>query len=94
MVSKLADNTKLGGIVDSEQNYPRLQRKPDQLAQGAEDWQLNRVNTRCRANHDRTQTANGKAMGSAVEQSDLGKEAYSSMKVLTQVNSVENEGAS
>ena len=37
MVSKVADDTKIGGIVDSEDGYLLLQRDLDQLGQWADE---------------------------------------------------------
>lgn len=38
MVSKSVDDSKIGGTVDCEECYLRLQQDPDQLGQWAEDW--------------------------------------------------------
>ena len=40
MVSKFADDTKIDGIVDSEESYLQLQRDLDQLGQWADEWQM------------------------------------------------------
>ena len=40
MVRKFADDTKIGGTVDSEESYLRLQRDLDQLGQWADEWQM------------------------------------------------------
>ena len=40
MVSKFADDTTIGGIVDSEEDYLGLQRDLDQLGQWADEWHL------------------------------------------------------
>ena len=40
MVSKFADDTKIGGIVDSEKSYLQLQRDLEQLGQWADEWQM------------------------------------------------------
>ena len=39
-VSKFAEYTRIGGIVDSEEGYLELQRDLDQLGQWAEEWQM------------------------------------------------------
>eukprot|EP00061_Rhincodon_typus_P006699 g27627.t1 len=40
MVSKFADDTKIGGVVNSEEGYLRVQRDLDQMGQWAEEWQM------------------------------------------------------
>eukprot|EP00061_Rhincodon_typus_P009477 g33022.t1 len=40
MVSKFVDDTKTGGIRDSEEGFLRSQRDLDQLGQWAEKWQM------------------------------------------------------
>eukprot|EP00061_Rhincodon_typus_P018011 g46989.t1 len=40
VVSKFADNTKIGGIVGSEEGFLRLQRDLDEMGQWAETWQM------------------------------------------------------
>ena len=40
MVSKFADDTKIGGIVDNEEGYLGLQWNLDQLGQWADEWQM------------------------------------------------------
>ena len=40
MVSKFADDTKIGGTVDSEEGYLGMQRDLDQLGQWADEWQM------------------------------------------------------
>ena len=40
MVSKFADDTKIGGIVDSEESYLGLQQDLDRLGQWADEWQM------------------------------------------------------
>eukprot|EP00061_Rhincodon_typus_P006467 g27134.t1 len=40
MVSKFADDTKISGVMDSEEDYLRVQEDPDQMDQWAEDWQM------------------------------------------------------
>ena len=39
-VSKFADDTKIGGIMDSEESYLGLQWDPDHLGQWADEWQM------------------------------------------------------
>ena len=40
MVSKFADDTKIGGRVNSEEGYLGLQRDLDQLGQWADEWHM------------------------------------------------------
>eukprot|EP00061_Rhincodon_typus_P011314 g36239.t1 len=40
MVGKFADDTKIGGLVDSEAGYLRIQLAVDQLGQQTEEWQM------------------------------------------------------
>eukprot|EP00061_Rhincodon_typus_P013735 g40294.t1 len=40
MVSKFVDDIKIDGVVDSEEDYPRIQRDLDQMGQSAEEWQM------------------------------------------------------
>jgi len=40
MISKFADDTKVGSIVDSEERYQKLQQDLDQLGKWAEKWQM------------------------------------------------------
>ena len=40
MVSKFADDTKLGGISDNEESYEKLQEDLDQLGKWVDDWQM------------------------------------------------------
>ena len=40
MISKFADDTKIGGIVDIEEGYQKLQQDLDQLGKWAKKWQM------------------------------------------------------
>ena len=51
MVSKFADDTKICGIVDSEESYLRLQRDLDQLGQWADEWQMEFNLNKCEVMH-------------------------------------------
>ena len=78
MVSKFAADAKIGGIVDSEEGYLRLQRDLDQLGQWADEWQMEFNLDKCevmhfgRLNQGRTYSVNGRALGRVTEQRDLG----------------------
>ena len=51
MVSKFADDTKIGGIVDSEEGYLGLQWDLDQLGQWADEWQMEFNLDKCEVMH-------------------------------------------
>eukprot|EP00061_Rhincodon_typus_P000557 g12046.t1 len=40
MVSKFADDTKIRGVVDTEDSYLRVQQDLDHMGQWAEKWQM------------------------------------------------------
>ena len=92
MVSKFADDTKIGGMVDSEEGYLQLQRDLDQLGQWADKWQMDFNLDKCevmhsgRLNQGRTYSVNGRALGRVTEQRDLGVHVHSSLKVESQVD--------
>ena len=94
MVSKFADDTKIGGIVDSEEGYLGLQQDLDQLGQCADEWQMEFNLDKCevmhfgRSNQARTYSVNGRALGRVIEQRDLGVQVHSSLKVESQVDRV------
>ena len=90
MVSKFADDTKIGGIVDSEEGYLGLQWDLDQLGQW-DEWQMELNSDKCevmhfgRLNQGRTYSINGRALGRVTEQRDLGVQVHSSLKVESQL---------
>ena len=94
MVSKFADDIKIGGIVDSEEGYLGLQQDLDQLGQWADEWQMEFNLDKCevmhfgRLNQGRTYSVNGRALGGVTEQRDLGIQVHSSLKVEAQVDRV------
>ena len=69
MVSKFADDTKIGGIVDSEEGYLGLQRDLDQLGRWADEWQMEFNLDKCEVMHfgrlsqGRTYSVNCRALG-------------------------------
>ena len=95
MVSKFADDTKIGGIVDSEEGYLRLQQDLDQLGQWADEWQMEFNLDKCkvihfgRSNQGRVYSVNGRALGIVTEQRDLGVHVHSSLKVESQMDRVD-----
>eukprot|EP00061_Rhincodon_typus_P004049 g21629.t1 len=94
MISKFEDDIKIGGVVDSEEGYLRLQQDLDQMGQWVEEWQMEFNLDKCevlhfdRANQGRTSTPNDKILGRVAEQKDLGVQVHSSLKVELQVDRV------
>jgi len=94
MVSKFSDDTKIGGIVDSEEGYLGLQQDLDQLGQWANEWQMEFNLDKCevmhfgRSNQGKTYSVNGWALGRVKEQRDLGVQVHNSLKVESQVDRV------
>ena len=78
MVSKVADESKLGGIIDTKEGYQKLHGDLDQLGKWAEDWQIDFNTDKCevlhfgKSNQGRTCTVNGRALESVEEQRDRG----------------------
>lgn len=75
MISKHADNTKIGGIVFSEDVYQESQQDLELPGTWAEEWQME-FNSRLihfgKINHGMICTVKCRAMGSIAEQRDLG----------------------
>ena len=94
MVSKFADDTKISGVVDSEEGYLRLKQDLDQQGQWAKVWQMEFNLDKCekmhfdRLNQGRTYSVNGRALGRVTEQRDRGVHVHSSLKVESQVDRV------
>eukprot|EP00061_Rhincodon_typus_P005366 g24787.t1 len=94
MVSKFADDTKIGGIVDNEEGYLRVQQDFDQMGQRAEEWQIEFNLDKCevlhfgKANQGKTYTFNGKVLGSVAEQRDFGVLVHSYLKAESQVDRI------
>ncbi|MDZ1603208.1 reverse transcriptase family protein, partial [Klebsiella pneumoniae] len=91
-VSKFADDTKIGGIVDTEEGCCGLQRDLDRLQSWAEKWQMEFNPEKCevvhfgRTNKNAKYWVNGRVLGSVEEQRDLGVYVHRSLKVATQVD--------
>eukprot|EP00061_Rhincodon_typus_P016995 g45490.t1 len=51
MISKFADDTKIGGAVNSKEGYPRVQRVVDQMGQWTKEWQLKFNLDKCEVLH-------------------------------------------
>eukprot|EP00061_Rhincodon_typus_P010066 g34065.t1 len=97
MVSKFADDTKIGGVVDSQEGYLREQRDFDQMGWWAEEWQMEFNLDKCKVlyfgktNQGRTYTFNSDVLESVVEQGDLREQVHSSLKVDSQVDRIAKE---
>eukprot|EP00061_Rhincodon_typus_P000477 g11833.t1 len=51
MNSKFADDAKIGGIVDNEEGYQKLQQDRDQLGKWAKKWQMEFNIDKCEVLH-------------------------------------------
>jgi len=93
-ISKFADDTKVGGVVDSEEGCYRLQRDLDKLQSWAERWQMEFNVEKCEVMHFGRNNkcveyrANGRTLNSVDEQRDLGVYVHRSLKVGSQVDKV------
>ncbi|GCC34259.1 hypothetical protein chiPu_0012732 [Chiloscyllium punctatum] len=91
-VSKFADYTKIGGVVDSEEGCCRLQRDLDMMQSWAEEWQMEFNPVKCevfhfgRTNKNAEYRVNGRVLSKVEEQRDLGVYVHRSLKVATQVD--------
>eukprot|EP00061_Rhincodon_typus_P016621 g44929.t1 len=65
MISKFADDTNIGYVVDSEEGYLRIQQDLDQMSQWTEEWRMEFNLDKCevlhvgKANKGRIYTLNG-----------------------------------
>ena len=48
LISKFADDTKVGGFVGSDEDHQRIQQDIDQLETWAERWQMDLIRTNVR----------------------------------------------
>ncbi|XP_072443501.1 RNA-directed DNA polymerase from mobile element jockey isoform X1 [Chiloscyllium punctatum] len=91
-VSKLTDDTKIGGVVDNEEGCCRLQRDLDLIQSWAEEWQMEFNPVKCefvhfgRTNKKAEYWVNDRVLSKVEEQRDLGVYVHSSLKVATQVD--------
>eukprot|EP00061_Rhincodon_typus_P009573 g33185.t1 len=94
MVSKFADETKIGGVLDSKEGYLRVQRDLEHMGHWAEEWQMEFNLDKCEvlhfgeANKGMTYTFNGRALRRVTELRNLGVQVRSSLKVEPQVDRV------
>ena len=93
-ISKYADDTKIGGVVDNEEDFQSLQSDLGQLEKWAERWQMEFNADKCevlhlgRTNQNRTYMVNGRELKNTVEQRDLGITVHSSLKVESHIDRV------
>ncbi|XP_072335049.1 multiple inositol polyphosphate phosphatase 1b isoform X1 [Scyliorhinus torazame] len=91
-VSKFADDTKIGGVVDNEEGCCRLQKDIDRMQSWAEKWQMEFNPEKCevvhfgRTNMNVEYRVNGRVLGNVAEQRDLGVYVHTSLKVATQMD--------
>ena len=91
-ISKFADDTKIGGVVDGEEGCHRLQEDLDRLQSWAERWRMEFNAEKCEVIHfGRNKRcveyrANGRTLNSVDEQRDLGVCVHRSLKVGNQVD--------
>ena len=94
MVSKFADDTKIGGIVNSEDGVSRLQEDIDELVRWASKWQMEFNPDKCevihfgRNNLESEYVMNGRTLGKTDEQRDLGVKVHKSLKAAGHVDRV------
>eukprot|EP00061_Rhincodon_typus_P014660 g41829.t1 len=50
-VGKFADDTKVGGVVDSQEGYLRVRQDLDQMGQWAQEWQMEFNLDKCEVLH-------------------------------------------
>jgi len=94
LISKFADDTKVSGIVDSDEDRQRIQQDIDRLEPWAERWQMEFNPDKCKVMHfgrfnvGGKYTVNGRTLKSIDRQRDLGVQVHRSLKVATQVEKV------
>ena len=94
LISKFADDTKVGGFADSDEDHQRIQQDIDRLETWTERWQMEFNPNKCevmhfgRSNTDRTYTLNGRTLRSIDRQRDLGVQVHRPLKVAMQVEKV------
>ena len=90
-ISKFADDTKLGGSVNCEEDAMRMQGDLDRLGEWADAWQMKFNADKCEVIHFGSKNRkadyylNGVKLGKGEVQRDLGVLVHQSMKVSMQV---------
>ena len=96
-ISKFADNTRLGSIVNREEDSDGLQEDRDRLVEWASTWQIKFNVERCEVIHfgqkkeKRCNKIKGPILKEIQEQRDLGVSVYKSLKVAGQVEKSVNK---
>ena len=94
LISKFADDTKIGGVADSDEDCQRIQQDIDRLENWVEKWQMEfnldkyEVMHFGRSNSDGSYKINGRTVRSIDTQRDLRVQVHRSLKVAAQVEKV------
>eukprot|EP00061_Rhincodon_typus_P005143 g24308.t1 len=92
LISKFADDTKIGGVVKSEEDCQGIQQDINQLEAWAEKWQIEFNPDKCevmqfrRSSTDGNYTVNGRILKSIDMKKDLGVQVHRLLKVTVQVD--------
>lgn len=93
LVNKIADGTKIAGVIDSKEGCQSIQWDIDQLQKRVK-WQMEFNPSKCEALHfgklnaRGKYTINSKTLNSINVERDLGLQLHSSLKVATQIDRV------
>ena len=93
-VGKFADDTKVGGVVDSLEGCQKLQRDIDRMQDWAEKWQMDFNSDKCvvvhfgRSNGMKEYNIKGKTLSTVEDQKDLGVRVRRTLKSASQVEEV------
>ena len=94
LISMFADDTKIAGDADSDEDCQRIQQDIDRLENGAEKWQMEFNPDKCevinfgRSNSGGSYKVNGRTIRSIDTQRDLFMQVQRSLKVAAQVEKV------
>eukprot|EP00061_Rhincodon_typus_P005338 g24722.t1 len=90
LICKFEDDTKTGGVADSEEDYQRIQQDIDQLVAWAEKWQMEFIPDKRgvmyfgRSGSGGNYTVNGRILRSIDTQRELDVQVHRSLKVAAQ----------
>ena len=94
LISKFADDTKIAGVVVSDEHCQRIQQDIDRLENWVEKWQMEFNPDKCevmhfgRSNAEGSHTINGRTIRSIDTQRDLGVLVHRSLQVAAQMEKV------